>query len=192
MTEPTPGPVPGPPRPAPAHFQLYATDLGGPVNWRLLSRNNRDLGRSVAPFADEDACLAAIADLIQRIGEHQVVVRPDGSHRWAWRLRDRTTDALVAVAGHPFDRQVRCQQGWVQFYDATHHATISPGLLVIGARRGRSPRPAQRVRPGASSDGPGRATVLAGHVMAPDLRRFEPRTVMAPILRVTEPNVERA
>lgn len=43
------------------HFQLYALALEGPVRWRLLSGNNRDLGRGPTPYLDMASCIMGLS-----------------------------------------------------------------------------------------------------------------------------------
>ena len=122
------------------HFQIYTPSAGGAVLWRLLSANNRDLGRSVEQFADLVTCQAAIVRFVALLDELVVVIRPDTDNRWVWRVSDET--GLIAVSGHRFDRQVRCGQGWIQFQEAARRARIGTSLVALGARRGEPRRTA--------------------------------------------------
>jgi hypothetical protein len=82
---------------AAARFELYALtrpgiprarrESGVPVTWRLLSGNNRDLGRAAASFPDVAGCLAAIQRLRVALASPAISVSsPDGRSRWTWRI----------------------------------------------------------------------------------------------------------
>jgi hypothetical protein len=75
--------------------------------WRLLGANNRELGRGLADFPDEDSCRQAVEWLrtnIERAGS--VICRDQPASMWGWRLE---IDALpVALSARAYRRQREC------------------------------------------------------------------------------------
>jgi hypothetical protein len=118
------------------HFQVYTEQDGSAVNWRLLSGNNRDLGRGVGHHSSVDKCRAAIAELVEALGTLQGMLRPGRENRWVWALRNGAT--IVAVSGHQYDRQLRCEQARQQFLDYARLADIGGVVMHTSARRGAS------------------------------------------------------
>jgi hypothetical protein len=116
-----------------AHIQLFASTYSSPLRWRLLSGNNREIGRGVAEFADEEACRLAVKHLQNGIDGFESSVRRSASSEWTWEL---TTSGEPAVrSGHPFARQIRCEQGLLQFLRHVVEADVGHTVLVSGARR---------------------------------------------------------
>ena len=79
---------------------------GGQLRWRLLSPNNRELGRGVEAYEDLEACILGIKQMLVELEELSLryVLTPD--NRWTWRLVGDGT--AVAVSGVSFDRRLRC------------------------------------------------------------------------------------
>jgi hypothetical protein len=124
----------GQPHGGQAHFQLFAAQAQSAVRWRLLSGNNRDLGRSVESYPDAASCLVAIKELVVMLDVLQPQVRRRGPNQWQWAL---LIDTRAVVSGaHAYDRQVRCDQAVRQFLEPRTRA----GAALAPAR----PR-AQRV-----------------------------------------------
>jgi hypothetical protein len=121
-------------RAAGMHFQLYAAMSGGAVLWRLLSGNNRDLGRSSAGFADSESCVDAIIAMLGMLSVLQPSVKPAPKNQWAWTLRDGE-GSVLAVSGHTYDRQIRCEQGRAQFVRMAPTASIGRAVMVSRTRR---------------------------------------------------------
>ena len=115
------------------HVQLFAQTSDGPVRWRLLSGNNRELGRGLGLFADEAECRVAVKELQCEMGSLLSRVRPTAANQWVWELR--RGGVPVAVAGHSFDRLVRCERGLAQFVGRMADAPISDTVMVSDARR---------------------------------------------------------
>ena len=115
------------------HFQICVAADGASVSWRLLSGNNRNLGRAARSYDGIEQCTEAISDLVARLDELQALVRPAGEHRWAWMLRDATE--IVAMSGHRYDRQVRCEAARVQFIRYARTAVIDPDAMRLRPRR---------------------------------------------------------
>jgi hypothetical protein len=117
--------------PSGLHFQLYRQGVGAPVRWRLLSANNRDMGRGAKDFDDEDACLLGIADFIDSVGilAPSLVRAPD--NRWAFRLMRK--DEVLATSGHAFDRRTRCERAAVRFLELAPTAELRPGVAQLAS-----------------------------------------------------------
>ena len=97
---------------------------GDAVHWRLLSGNNRQLGRSSTLYADEGSARAAAIQLIEEldVSEH-LVVRLTGPTRWVWSIwQDRT---VLAVSGRSFEMERAATRGLDRFIES---AVLAPGL----------------------------------------------------------------
>jgi uncharacterized protein YegP (UPF0339 family) len=118
-----------------AHFQLFATDGHAEIRWRLLSANNRELGRGVVAYPDAEACLLAIKQLLIALDDLQSRVRrKDGL--WQWVLL--ADNEHVVLGSHLFDRQVRCELAVSQFRSFARGAKPAEGVMLTGARRWNS------------------------------------------------------
>lgn len=115
------------------HFQISVAADGASVSWRLLSGNNRNLGRSGRPYDSIEECAEAIVGLVARLDALQALVRPAGEHRWTWMLRDDVE--IVAVSGHRYDRQVRCEAARLQFIRYARTAVTDPEAMRLRPRR---------------------------------------------------------
>ncbi len=82
--------------------------------WRLLSANNRELGRGLTNFKDEDACRAAVlrlrADVERAIA---VTCREQATSMWGWRLD--IDGEPVAKSARSYRRQRECLYNLAQF-----------------------------------------------------------------------------
>ncbi|HEY3088481.1 MAG TPA: hypothetical protein VGJ59_10515 [Jatrophihabitantaceae bacterium] len=123
-------------RVAVTYFQIFAASASAPLRWRVLSGNNRELGRSFETFPDTEACRQAIGDLRLALDLLLPQVRREGRDRWLWELR-RADGAVLVVAAHPFDRQVRCRKAVDQFLLDARLAPVAESVLVTAARRFR-------------------------------------------------------
>jgi hypothetical protein len=125
------------------HVQLFGAAVTAPVRWRLLSGNNRDMGRGFGEFVDAETCRIAIKQLQADASELKARIQRVGPSSWQWQI---LTDVLVvAAAGHPFDRLIRCEQGMAQFLENFARAPIGPSVMFSDARRWRTacPTPAR-------------------------------------------------
>lgn len=114
-------------------IQLFAGAPDGPVRWRMLSGNNREVGRSAGGYPDETACRQALAAEQQTVGALVPRLRRTDPHRWRWELhRDGVP---VALAGHSYDRQVRCELALAQFLAHFPCARPRVGVVISGTRR---------------------------------------------------------
>lgn len=124
--------------PKASHVQLFSLTSTGRIHWRLLSGNNREMGRSVAGSADPESARLAVKQAQTALAEFEAKVRRVREHQWGWELLERGTP--VISAGHLFDRMIRCEQGLAYFLDCFADAPVGAGLMVSGARRWRSGR----------------------------------------------------
>lgn len=114
-------------------IQLFARTPVEPVRWRLLSSNNREIGRGVDSYPDAEGCRIAVKNLQAGLDELEGVVRRADSHAWAWQL---VADGRpVAVSSHGYDRQIRCARGLAQFMDELQDAVIAAEVMTSHARR---------------------------------------------------------
>lgn len=114
-------------------IQLFAQSARSPVNWRLLSGNNREVGRGSLGYADVEQALTGVEVVrgdLDRLVRKINRVEPN---RWRWELSLAGTP--VAVAGHAFDRLIRCELAVRQFTAEFAGASIRPGVVVSNARR---------------------------------------------------------
>lgn len=119
-------------REASAHFQLYSAVADGPVRWRLLSRNNRELGRGGIDFGTVEDCALAIKQLRADVHAYDVSWRRIG-HQWTWALVNDGVETVVA--GNRYDRRVRCEQSLQQFVVLAPCASVGLTLMVSTNRR---------------------------------------------------------
>jgi len=115
------------------HVQLFAENDRGAVRWRLLSGNNRELGRGREAFADPEACRLVIKELQAETDQVVPAIRRVGSHSWSWQLM--RGDQVVAEASHAYDRRIRCEQAMNQFASQLREAAIRPEIMLTHSRR---------------------------------------------------------
>lgn len=119
---------------ASARFELYllprrtvAADLPAPaeVTWRLLSSNNRDLGRSATAFPDAGSCLLTVRRL-QRLVDRAVAIQlRAGRLAWTWRVRLDGVD--LAVSSRTYQRRVQAESACAVFLGLVPTATVTDG-----------------------------------------------------------------
>jgi hypothetical protein len=116
-----------------AHFQLFAQDERSAIYWRLLSGNNRELGRGALPHTDLETCLLAIKQLLDAIDELSPDIRRKDGHLWQWSL---LADAEVVVtSSHAYDRRIRCVQAMEHFRLQVRDARPGDTVMFTSARR---------------------------------------------------------
>lgn len=118
---------------APGFVQLYAPAPGLQLQWRLLSGNNREVGRSALDYPDEQSCREAVLELQDELHMLDGSVRRMPSNLWAWQLAKQ--DTVVATSGRDYDRMVRAQDAMDAFLRGLRDAPIAPSILVSSARR---------------------------------------------------------
>jgi hypothetical protein len=115
------------------HFQLYTPASSSEVWWRLLSANNRDLGRSLLSYPDTETCIVALQGVIVALDALRPLVRRSSATDWRWQLCD--DDSAIITAAHGYDRQVRCEEAARKFLQHAAVAVISSTLVMAGRRR---------------------------------------------------------
>jgi hypothetical protein len=129
---------------AAARFELYAMARSGvprarrqsdaPVTWRLLSGNNRDLGRAAESFPDVAACLTAIERLRIALASPAVTVSsPDGRSRWTWRVAVDSVDG--AVSSRVYQRRVQAEAACAVFLALAADAPVTGEVRLVGSGR---------------------------------------------------------
>jgi hypothetical protein len=104
-----------------------------PLQWRLLSGNNREAGRSAIDYPDAETCYAAIIDLQHHLDALEGDVRRMPNNLWSWQLAK--DDTVLVTSGRDYDRMVRCRNAMSTFLRGMAEATISRSVLVSSARR---------------------------------------------------------
>jgi hypothetical protein len=116
-----------------AHFQLFALDGKTDIRWRLLSANNRELGRGYSIHPNPQECLAAIGVLLDLLDDLVAFSRRRESNLWQWTL---FCDHLpIAMSSHGYDRQIRSQEAANRFLTQAGSARIGATVIDSGARR---------------------------------------------------------
>ena len=93
------------------------------VTWRLLSSNNRDLGRAPDPFPDAVSCLFTVRRL-QRLLD-TVVARPARASGVAWIWRVRLDGVEIAVSSRAYQRRVQAESACTVFLSLARTATVT-------------------------------------------------------------------
>jgi hypothetical protein len=115
------------------HFQLYSAAQTTAVRWRLLSGNNRDMGRGVLVYRDPEHCRAGIREVLRRLDELEPSFVPEVGNTWRWFLRYKGEP--VVTSGHPYDRKVRCNEGHIQFLRHAPGAVLREDAAVLSVGR---------------------------------------------------------
>jgi hypothetical protein len=122
--------------PAAAHFQVYTEGPEQLLRWRLLSGNNRDMGRGARTYVDlEDVHLGIKETQSILMKLDRVLVRTPGN-QWRWLLREGKED--VVVAGRVYDRRIRSEQACLAFVLAASDAVVRNSVAVRAEARGVS------------------------------------------------------
>lgn len=128
-----------------ARFEMYAVvprGSGRPrpartdpteVTWRLLSGNNRDLGRAAGGFPDVATCMAALERLrILLPAATMAISSPDGRVRWTWRLRVELPEPVdVAVSSRGYQRRVQAEAAATVFLALAAAAPVTDSLRLV-------------------------------------------------------------
>lgn len=113
---------------ASARFQFF-TRRPDAVEWRLISANNWELGRSATPVGSLEDCLTIVLDLSATIDGLVDEVLADPRGGWRWRLlRD---GVAVAVSSRSFLRRVECESTLAQFRKLAGVAPAVPRLRTF-------------------------------------------------------------
>ena len=93
------------------------------VAWRLLGRNNRELGRSPTVYPTVQACGEALDTVRSRAsGASPVLVAEASTGAWGWRLE--IDGRPIAVAARTYQRQRESTYNLAQFVLAAGEAQI--------------------------------------------------------------------
>jgi hypothetical protein len=120
-------------RPAGLHFQCYVAATRGPVRWRLLGGNNRDLGRSALEYDDVELALIGLKEVVRELDSLRTRIVPAAGNRWSWQLL--MDNEPVVVSAHAFDRRIRCQMAAGRFVAAAAVAEVSTAPPTRPRRR---------------------------------------------------------
>lgn len=120
-----------------SHLQLFVLAPSALVTWRLLSGNNREIGRAVDGFEDAESTRLAIKQAQAQLDELVTKVRRVASNHWGWELL--TAHGPLVRSSHRFDRLIRCEQGAAQFRLQFAEAPVGAVVMVSGARCSRAP-----------------------------------------------------
>ncbi|MFY1634957.1 hypothetical protein ACN27F_17070 [Solwaraspora sp. WMMB335] len=100
--------------------------------WRLVSKNNRVLGKSPVYFENVAAAAAAASVVRDRVSVGSVDVALDGALEWRWSVTD-VGGRTLAVAARGYERRADCRQAAQRFIAGAVRADID---VTLG-RRGR-------------------------------------------------------
>lgn len=116
------------------HFQIYATETGNGLRWRLLSGNRREIGRSAAVYSDTADCRDDIARVSASVDD--IVLRVYRAEAPGWTWDAVVNNVVVASSNRRFDRQIRCAQAAKLFVELASDAVIHPVVMHPYRRRG--------------------------------------------------------
>ncbi len=125
---------------ASARYQFF-TRVPSAIEWRLISANNRELGRCTEPFVDLASCTMAVERLRDGIDGADELVTQDPSGGWRWRLS--VQNASVAMSCRAYLRRVECTTTLLQFRKLAADAVAVPRLRTFRVLPG-PPVPASR------------------------------------------------
>ena len=121
-----------------AHFQMYAHGTKPPVRWRLVSDNNRELGRGQVEYDDVESCRLGVKQFVYRLGEVSGGLVEAGPNRWRWQAV--LDGVVVAQSSHTFDRRNRCGSARLAFLQLAPVARLRNEVLDIDTRAYRYPK----------------------------------------------------
>lgn len=104
------------------HVSPGTTSTQPGVFWRLLSKNNRDLGRSPAHFAEYDHCLASLVRLRDELADASPTIHRITATAWTWRLEVAVRP--VAMASRAYERRIQADIACEIFLGLVHVAEI--------------------------------------------------------------------
>lgn len=115
------------------HILLYAATPDAPVRWRLLSGNNREIGRGLLDYPDAESSCIAIKELQRDVALLDRRIKRVEPNRWLWEVYQGHVP--VAMAGRAFDRLIRCEQAVERFVGQLADASVTATVSYTAARR---------------------------------------------------------
>ena len=104
------------------------------ICWRLLSPNNRQLGRSADVFDDLPACVRAVERFLMGLADAEpLVTRHSAPVRWTWRVLEG--NHVVAMSGRSFEAERQAIRTLDNFLASAVLASVVPELVGIPAAR---------------------------------------------------------
>jgi hypothetical protein len=104
------------------------------ICWRLLSPNNRQLGRSADVFDDLAACLHAVELFLVGLPDAEpLVTRHTGPVRWTWRVLEG--NHVVAMSGRSFEAERQAVRTLDNFLASAVFASTVPEVMRLPATR---------------------------------------------------------
>ncbi|NHC47223.1 hypothetical protein [Motilibacter aurantiacus] len=107
---------------ASSRFQFF--DRGRGIEWRLVSANNRELGRAARSYPLLPDTVAAVDALRAEADAAVHWLEQDESGRWRWKASLR--GEVVAAASRDYLRRAECEAALGLFRDAARTATAQP------------------------------------------------------------------
>jgi hypothetical protein len=106
------------------------------ICWRLLSPNNRQLGRSADVFDDLPTCFLAVEQFLLGLADAEpLVTRHNAPVRWIWRVLEG--NHVVAMSGRSFEAERQAIRTLNNFLASA--ALASPVPEVMGLPTARNP-----------------------------------------------------
>lgn len=111
------------------------------ICWRLLSPNNRQLGRSADVFDDLSSCVRAVELLLSGLEDAEpLVTRHTAPVRWTWRILEG--NHVVAMSGRSFEAERQANRTLDNFLTSAVLASVVPEVMGLpGTRSEPLPEP---------------------------------------------------
>ena len=98
--------------------------------WRLLGRNNRELGRSADTYPTVPECVAAVAAVRAEALTASRLLSVDAEHgKWFWRLE--VDGVPTVVSSRSYQRQRECLYSLEQFLAAVNQAELPAAVRDV-------------------------------------------------------------
>lgn len=105
-----------------ARFQIYRSASRGNVTWRLLSANNRGIGKAAEPYPTDEECAKALVELRDLLANGRALLTRD-AQLWSWRLELGGVD--LAVSCRSYQRRLQAQYAVRSFVELAAGAPIA-------------------------------------------------------------------
>ena len=117
----------------PGHVDV--PNLASPaICWRLLSPNNRQLGRSADVFDDLPACFRAVEQFLLGLADAEpLVTRHTAPIRWIWRVLEG--NHVVAMSGRSFEAERQAIRTLNNFLASAALASAIPEVVGLPTLR---------------------------------------------------------